>query len=135
VWQGWRVRFPASEVMFDFFFSLLFLVGRLEVGDGRWDVGGVAVGGSGWQWVWQGWRVRFPASDVMFDVFFSLLFLFGFLVVICFASVCFSFSFLWLSFLLMHHIAISSYFHIFKINRASILCVASGQCFIEQQCV
>jgi hypothetical protein len=82
----------------------------LDVGDRRWemDVGCVAVGGAVWQG-WQGCRVRFPAGEVMFDFFFILLFFFGFLVVICFASVFFSFpsfSFPSFSFLLMHHIAI-----------------------------
>jgi hypothetical protein len=28
-WDGWRVRFPASEVKFDFFFILLFVFGFL----------------------------------------------------------------------------------------------------------
>jgi hypothetical protein len=61
------------------------------------------------------------------------LFLFSFLVGICFGS-------LFFSLLLMHHISILSsfhlfifaYLHIFKINRDSIVCVDSGQCFIEQ---
>jgi hypothetical protein len=76
---------------------------RLEIGDWRWDLAGVAVGGAVW-------RVRFRANEVTFDFSF-LLFLFGFLSVICFRSLFFSFpSF---SFLLMHHISIFLYFHLF----------------------
>jgi hypothetical protein len=75
---------------------------------------GGAVGGWGWGGLAGVARVavRFPASEVRFDFFLILLFLLGFLAVICFASVSFLFS----SFLLMHHSSIFSSFHLFMFS-------------------
>jgi hypothetical protein len=109
---------------------------RLKIGDWRLEVWGVRCG-SGWHWVVVGravWQVRFPASEMglHFFVLFPILFFFCIIFLYFNLFIC---SDVHMFILLYFYIFRFSHFHIFKIHRTSIVWVASGRCFIEQQCV